>query len=130
MAQAHSPKTKYGEIYTGGQLKKIVREDDAVRSRTFTADEVIFRADDHAGTIFQVTDGTVRLFAKDGRGRESVTQFVRSGQFFGELVFSSKYRKYTAAAMNDVAVLEYDIKDVKEGMSPFTVDFIRYITER
>jgi len=106
------------------------KDHDTVRTRTFSAGEVVFNADDYAGTIFQMTDGVVRLFARSGDRSEAVTQFVRAGDFFGELAFSGKSRKYTAMAMNDVMVMEYDIREVEKGMSAFELDLFRSVSKR
>jgi len=58
---------------------------DAMAERRFAAGTVIFVEGDPGGTMFVVTEGTVKLTTRDDQGHELLLDLLEPGEFFGEV---------------------------------------------
>jgi CRP-like cAMP-binding protein len=57
----------------------------ATERRSYSARATIMKAGDKAEGLFILLSGRIRLVHQDGEGHELVAEFVREGDFFGEL---------------------------------------------
>jgi CRP/FNR family cyclic AMP-dependent transcriptional regulator len=80
---------------------------DALRSRRYRRDEVIFHADDPGDSLFVVAAGSVKITLSSDDGTEpAILTTIGRGGFFGELaLLDGAPRSATAVAMDSVETL-------------------------
>ena len=80
---------------------------------TFKGNEVIFKQGTYASTMYEVTSGSVGVFAAYGTEDENRLAVFGPGEYFGEMGIVECYpRTATAVALSpNTEVVEFDAKD-------------------
>jgi len=87
------------------------------RPQYFQKDEIIYASEDHAGSIFLVVSGTVKLSRISETGRETVLDFLGDDEFFGETAMQRRgIRGESAVALEAVTVMEWSLDDLSRIM--------------
>lgn len=83
---------------------------ERVRQRSLAAGRLVFKEGEPADSMYVVLSGSVKIFLKDGSGREVVLDTKKPGEYFGEMMLD--YRPRSASIMtlepSDFAVLSRD----------------------
>lgn len=69
--------------------------------REFPRGELIIHEGDQSDALYILVSGEVRVFTRDGRGRELVYNILQPGEFFGELFLDGGPRSASARAATD-----------------------------
>jgi CRP/FNR family transcriptional regulator, cyclic AMP receptor protein len=90
-----------------------------MRAKHFQRNEVIFHRDDHAGHVYLIASGTVKVSVPEEGGQEVVIALHRGGDVFGEIsLFDEGPRSATVTAMTETmtfALANHDFMDVLRG---------------
>ncbi|MEM7582178.1 MAG: cyclic nucleotide-binding domain-containing protein [Acidobacteriota bacterium] len=78
---------------------------------TFEGGEIIVSENEPGDSLFVVASGTVRIYARDGSGRNNQVRLLEEGEFFGEIsLLSGKPRTASVTAAVPTELLELDRK--------------------
>lgn len=80
---------------------------------TFQKNDVIFRQDDLADTMYRILSGSVRIVSDFGKESEKEISVLKDGDFFGEMGLAECFpRSASAVVCSDTAeVTEFDADD-------------------
>lgn len=102
--------------------------------KQFKKDEVIFREGDMGETLYQITGGTVGIFANYGDSVAHKLTELKKGQFFGEMAVIEAYpRSATAVALDDVSAVEIssgEVMDYFRSQPDSIIDIMKHMSTR
>jgi signal transduction histidine kinase len=113
-------------------LKKIRKQVDVLE---FESGEVVFHEGDPGDSLYLVGEGSVKISKEDRAGREQVLDYIKPGNFFGEMaLLEGKPRSAMATAAEPTllgAVKEETFQHLLElAPSRLHMNFLRSISER
>src|SRR5438045_7554178 len=113
-------------------LKKIRKQVDILE---FKSGEVVFHEGDPGDSLYLVSEGSVKISKEDRGGREQVLDYIKPGNFFGEMaLLEGKPRSAMATAAEPTllgAVKEEIFQHLLElAPSRLHMNFLRSVTER
>jgi len=113
-------------------LKQIRRQVDVLE---FKSGEVVFHEGDPGDSLYLVGEGSVKISKEDRAGREQVLDYIKPGNFFGEMaLLEGKPRSAMATAAEPTllgAVKEETFQHLLElAPSRLHMNFLRSISER
>ena len=113
-------------------LKKIRKQVDILE---FKSGEVVFHEGDPGDSLYLVGEGSVKISKEDRGGREQVLDYIKPGNFFGEMaLLEGKPRSAMATAAEPTllgAVKEETFQHLLElAPSRLHMNFLRSISER
>jgi signal transduction histidine kinase len=113
-------------------LKQIRRQVDVLQ---FKSGEVVFHEGDPGDSLYLVGEGSVKISKEDRAGREQVLDYIKPGNFFGEMaLLEGKPRSAMATAAEPTllgAVKEETFQHLLElAPSRLHMNFLRSISER
>lgn len=81
-------------------------EDEALRAlaarvvtRSFPKDSIVFKEGDLPDALYIVVSGRVKIYLRDGQGKELVLSTKGPGEYFGEMMLDDKPRSASVATM-------------------------------
>lgn len=93
-------------LFNGFTDEELLELAQAMRTRNFTAGQIIFEQGDAGRAMYVVRSGQVNIHLGEGTSRISLKN-ARAGEFFGELaLFDEKPRSANALASSDCVLLE------------------------
>ncbi len=102
--------------------------------KTFRKDEIIFHEGDVGETLYQITGGTVGIFAHYGDVVAHKLTELNKGQFFGEMAVIESYpRSATAMAIDEVSAVEIssgEIMDYFRSEPDKIIDIMKHMSAR
>ncbi len=72
--------------------------------RAYPKGATIFSEGDPSDALYVVKQGLVKLTAISEKGMETILDFLKPGEIFGELLLTEKVRAFTATAIEDTVV--------------------------
>jgi len=113
-------------------LKQIRKQVDVLQ---FKSGEVVFHEGDPGDSLYLVGEGSVKISKEDRAGREQVLDYIKPGNFFGEMaLLEGKPRSAMATAAEPTllgAVKEETFQHLLElAPSRLHMNFLRSISER
>jgi len=113
-------------------LKRIRKQVDVLE---FKSGEVVFHEGDPGDSLYLVGEGSVKISKEDRAGREQVLDYIKPGNFFGEMaLLEGKPRSAMATAAEPTllgAVKEETFQHLLElAPSRLHMNFLRSISER
>ncbi len=113
-------------------LKQIRKQVDVLE---FKSGEVVFHEGDPGDSLYLVGEGSVKISKEDRGGREQVLDYIKPGNFFGEMaLLEGKPRSAMATAAEPTllgAVKEETVQHLLElAPSRLHMNFLRSISER
>src|SRR5437763_6766290 len=113
-------------------LKQIRKQVDVLK---FKSGEVVFHEGDPGDSLYLVSEGSVKISKEDRGGREQVLDYIKPGNFFGEMaLLEGKPRSAMATAAEPTllgAVKEEIFQHLLElATSRLHMNFLRSISER
>src|SRR5437868_14108477 len=113
-------------------LKQIRKQVDVLE---FESGEVVFHEGDTGNSLYLVGEGSVKISKEDRAGREQVLDYIKPGNFFGEMaLLEGKPRSAMATAAEPTllgAVKEETFQHLLElAPSRLHMNFLRSISER
>lgn len=105
------------------------------RLRSFPRGQMLFAQGDKADRFFLVASGVVQLFRTTPEGHAKTIDLLHAGQMIGEgeIMDSCRHYRTNASAAEDVSVLEFParwLKDTAQAHTPFALNLLGAMSER
>lgn len=74
---------------------------ERVRQRSLAAGRLVFKEGEPADSMYVVLSGSVKIFLKDGSGREVVLDTKKPGEYFGEMMLDHRPRSASIMTLEE-----------------------------